>query len=100
MSDRKLNQPSLEALSFILRNKELWPAHFVWDFSACDQCAMGLAHKIWPDKIKCPSGSDMSEVFNLDKDAVTRIFMACTTQSLFKTISPEMVADRIDALNA
>ena len=42
-----LDQPSLRALSHILRHKELWPKGFRWHYSSCSSCAMGLAWEIW-----------------------------------------------------
>jgi hypothetical protein len=42
-----LDEPSLQALSFILRNPKLWPKNFVWAYDSCHSCAMGLAAELW-----------------------------------------------------
>lgn len=42
-----LSKPSLQALSHILRNRDLWPEGFVWDYNECTKCAMGMAHALW-----------------------------------------------------
>jgi len=36
-----------KALAFVLRNRELWPEGFVWDYRSFDNCAMGLAVEIF-----------------------------------------------------
>lgn len=36
-------EPSLSMLSHFLRDKDLWPKGFIWDYSNCNTCAMGLA---------------------------------------------------------
>ena len=46
-----LSKPSLVALSYCLRHPETWPEDFVWDYSKCQQCAMGLAHQLWSQAI-------------------------------------------------
>jgi hypothetical protein len=47
-----LSTPTLEGLSYLLRNKELWPDEFVWDYRSCQTCAMGLAAKLWAAPIR------------------------------------------------
>lgn len=42
-----LSRPSVEALIYALRHPETWPAGFVWDYRACDSCALGLARELW-----------------------------------------------------
>ena len=45
-----LSKPSLSALSFILRHRELWPDTFKeWNFSDCRSCAIGLSFCLWPN---------------------------------------------------
>src|ERR1700733_2317440 len=42
-----LTKPSLAALALVLRNRELWPEDFTWDYTRCSNCAIGLAAKLW-----------------------------------------------------
>jgi hypothetical protein len=42
-----LDKLSLRGLSYALRHPETWPKGFVWNYNNCDNCAMGLAHKLW-----------------------------------------------------
>jgi hypothetical protein len=42
-----IDKPSLENLSYALRHPETWPKDFVWDYGECNDCAMGLAHRLW-----------------------------------------------------
>jgi hypothetical protein len=57
----------METLSYLLRHKELWPTDFAWDYSKCENCAIGLA-----------------------------VFQHVTTGVERSSITPEMVADAID----
>ena len=108
MSDREkeLATPSLRALSFILRNKELWPRDFVWDFLDCATCAMGLAWRLWA--ISSPNSTAMAHAFGISQQISTDIFVG---RSLFEArgqgwlyrpgllavdVQPEHVAAAID----
>jgi hypothetical protein len=42
-------KPDLRLLAHVLRHRELWPEGFVWNYSSCTHCAMGLAFQLWPD---------------------------------------------------
>lgn len=114
-----LDKPSLHALSYALRHPDTWPEGFVWDFSQCEQCAMGLAHYLWrqlpiPDNLTGPTymAREFAMPFSIAKD----IFLAnpglwaptkkghkgmlwwkkSCLKSDFDAITPEMVADQID----
>lgn len=41
-----LSTPSLEGLAYLLRHPEKWPEGFVWDYSDCHTCAVGLAMQL------------------------------------------------------
>jgi hypothetical protein len=45
---RTTTRPSLHALAYALRHPETWPPDFVWDYSDCECCAVGLALRLWP----------------------------------------------------
>jgi hypothetical protein len=89
-SQEILSKPSLATLSFILRNKELWPEGFEWDYTSCLSCAMGLAIRL---------GWVANEPLNICKKAAESIFIYAR---LFYGISmhevtPIHVADLIDS---
>lgn len=99
MSDQiNLSRPSLQALSYVLRNKGLWPQDFgPWNFTEPSGCAMGLARCLWPD-----APSDMTVMFNLSYSTVCRVFYgSCNTYktTYFSDITAEMVADMIDRID-
>lgn len=113
---RDLDKPSLGNLAYALRHPETWPKGFVWDYRECDQCAMGLAHQLWKGIIPRVDRSDgasiMANRFAIPYSAARDIFVgdgwtsSYTKNSFFglvKTpirygsVTPEMVADAIDA---
>jgi hypothetical protein len=42
-----LARPSVEGLIYALRHPEVWPEGFVWDYSDCTTCALGLTYRLW-----------------------------------------------------
>lgn len=76
----KLDKPSLENLSYVLRHPETWPEGFIWNYAHCSQCAMGLAYELWniakPDNagyvdVGC---STMARAFGISYSATEDIF--------------------------
>ncbi len=45
-----LSRPSLQALSYLLRHRELWPRGFKWDYASRSRCADGLGERMWGTK--------------------------------------------------
>jgi len=94
----KVMKPELNNLSHILRNKNLWPEGFEWDYSHCHTCAMGLAHKLWKEQIEYPLTNVMAKVFDMSSEAAGDIFTGMgKTLEDEQNITPEQVADAIDA---
>jgi hypothetical protein len=105
--------PSLENLSYILRHREWWPEGFSWDFRFVDRCGIGLCHKLWNLNPGDLNGhlQDRPESLERSRDFV-RIFCNPSSdlswwrryifrqQRDMKSVTPEMVADRIDAFLA
>jgi hypothetical protein len=111
-----LDKPSLHALSYALRHPDTWPEGFVWDYSDCDNCAMGLAHQLWKRKVPkvyVASGpSVMARVFAMPYAVADSIFVRPVAWAYTASkrllwwpkkcpiplaqITPEMVADQID----
>jgi hypothetical protein len=115
-----LDKPSLVGLSYALRHPELWPPNFYWNYESCSQCAMGLAHALWRQSIPRANGlngaSIMANRFAMPFTDARNIFMGqgewCPTQTIaegrlwwkreitesdYRAVTPEMVADQIDA---
>lgn len=94
--------PTLESLSYILRNPETWPPGFHWDYNYCTSCAMGLTTTIWNlDHYK------MNEAYGISDDVARSIFsevhpvgeaswMPYLFGSRRNAVTPDMVADQID----
>jgi hypothetical protein len=94
-----LDKPSLEALSYVLRNRDLWPADFVWDYKECSQCAMGLAIELWNLKWENTTRCELlRNTMNMkNEDAMAIFYLAAEKpERKNKYITPEMIADDID----
>ena len=122
-----LNKPSLHALSYALRHPDTWPEGFVWDYSTCNHCAMGLAHALWkqnvPEVTRFTGASVMARSFALPFEDARFIFLGldgqygadfipfqdvktpggwfrrATTERIpdWDAVTPEIIADQIDA---
>lgn len=114
------SKPSLENLSYALRHPETWPKGFYWKFSNCERCAMGLAQALWHNIDSFNNrflgaeaiASDMARQFAMPFGRVKDIFLGQGDWAPLKTtgfwwfkkhdtdmgaVTPEMVADQIDA---
>jgi hypothetical protein len=91
-----LSTPTLPGLAHILRNKELWPSGFVWNYADNSTCAMGLTACFWHYAF---DGSDFwdwtMKTFSLTDDDFCPIFFNRFDCKKFDQVSPEMVADAI-----
>ena len=91
--DETLHQHAARELSFILRNRALWPEGFEWDYSQCETCAMGLAFKL--GMVASPQTFFMAERFSMPARVATDIF--CWAPGICADITPEHIADLLDA---
>lgn len=100
-----LDTPSLEALSHILRHRELWPKEFVWDYQSCSTCAMGLASKLWNydtyREVDDSAVLQAVERLGMEHEPALRILGGSHLEQTYGTtfycsVTPEMVADQID----
>jgi hypothetical protein len=91
-----LTQPSLKALSHILRHRELWPPGFKWFYGECETCAMGLAHQLWSEAIIQPTSLRVGTALDINYDVASHLFLDRYGYVSMFAITPEMVADRID----
>lgn len=94
-----LTKPSLRNLAFLLRNRFLWPESFKWDYSRQDTCAMGLCEAVWGKK---PSELGLCSFFTEFRLFLTgqnhrKIWgVRIPFTGIFRDVTPEMVADRIE----
>src|SRR5882762_5295787 len=73
-----LAKPSLHGLSYALRHPDTWPKDFYWDFSRCNHCAMGLAHRLWwsiPSADRNDGASIMAREFAMPYTSSRSIFL-------------------------
>ena len=99
-------KPTLSGLSYLLRHEDLWPPGFEWNFRYGDQCAMGLASRVWPAYY--PADEKLSvctmRAFNLTRLRLMTIFISKAGKGLrsdglfsrMSSVKPEQVADHID----
>ena len=104
MSNRRETTPSLRALVFALRHKETWPEGFVWDYAHCDNCAMGLAWKMWPQHISQPGVSEVSNAISANHIDAATVFLGPANMRdrlRVKTpVTPEHIADQLESLDS
>lgn len=103
----KIGDPSLRSLAYILRRRELWPKEFVWNFSHCASCAMGLAAELWYKGVDPWEVIEKLNDLNIDHAINLFTFLGYISKYSVKNykyygvidrpITPEMVADKIDA---
>lgn len=94
---KETDKPTLERLAHVLRHRELWPKHFEWKFKDCEHCAMGLARRIFPNHVASSDSPTMSETFGIPALDAQNIFMMPNAGYCFMSVTPEVIADRIDA---
>lgn len=106
-----LDTPSLPGLIYILRNQELWPEKFKWNYAHCGACAMGLAFYSWKGSIPLPlwrNYADIGKHFGLNPNESCKAFLggllddkpwvpknSCGDPCL-DSVTPEMVADVLE----
>jgi hypothetical protein len=100
MSAPDLSKPSREGLSYILRHKELWPTDFRWFFPLHSCCAIELANRAWPSEVVYGFGSELFKALGLPVTSMNdNIFINAALYDVQASeVTPEMVADKIDAL--
>lgn len=110
MSNRKLNEadslvdlskPDLRTLAVVLRNRLLWPPGFVWDYTNCKTCALGMAHQLWSHSIPGTTRPYAEGPLGLTDAEGLQIFVGLSeTYAGRKNVTPEMVADEIEVVLA
>ncbi len=90
-------QPSAKNLAYVLRHEELWPKDFVWDYNRCTNCAMGLAHRLWPEVELC--SGEIAQAIGIDRSTASKIF-CYGNPNLFGVArrSPKQIAKALEKL--
>lgn len=93
----------------MLRDKSLWPKDFVWDFSKCQTCAMGMLIEtvnsqslIYDHKVGEILGISCGEVSTVFKKPAHEVPIPYKMQEFIKAlqdVTPEMVANRLERLH-
>ena len=97
-----LASPSVPALIYALRHREVWPEGFEWDFGRCTNCAMGLTWKLW-EGIKTPLLYTVATNIGLPHEFSREVFFGYNNAygtDDNREITPEMVADELERLTA
>lgn len=95
-----LDKPSLEGLSYALRNLATVAPKHKWLYRDHCHCAMGLAHELWPSAFDVKDyvrTKDMVQVFGMDALAAAEIFISCRNKIATRSVTPADVASAIDA---
>lgn len=95
-----LSKPSLQALSHLLRHKELWPDGFEWDYRRCSTCAIGLSRELWDRKNikRFTLMLDIELMLGIDLNDANHFFVESHYSRRIPKgdVTPEMVSDDID----
>lgn len=93
-----LSRPSLPALVWVLRHREIWPPRFKWDYTDCYSCAMGLAWRLWRKTVAWPGFMQTGRAIGISDHEATRVF--CHLHVFENTekimVTPEMVARNLE----
>jgi hypothetical protein len=90
-----LSKPSLPALAYHLRHRETWPPGFKWFFPFDSGCALQLMLRIWA----VPVLPKMTErALNISEETRRSLFSLGAYDKPDRLVTPEDVADRIEAL--
>ena len=98
-----LTTPSTQGLAWLLRHREHWPKGFVWTYTHCTGCAMGLAHRLWGQFWpREPSSNEgyvafVSAVLSMDHRESWNIFEGLRDRNDgLWDVAPDQVADALD----
>lgn len=96
-----LERPSLEGLAYALRHREVWPKGFGWSYLECNHCAMGLACQLWRE-VSIPTLGYVKDPLDIEQEDAERLFIGLgrAINIPMRNVTPEHVADAIDALLA
>jgi hypothetical protein len=94
-----LSKPSVKGLAFLLRHPDKQPVGFVFRYSSCDQCAMGLARAQWAaERVLWSPVQDTAELLGISHGAASRLFM--TRGFCFGVTAEEIAADLDELVTA
>jgi hypothetical protein len=104
--DATKSEPTLENLSALLRDRSQWPEGFEWNYIALENCAIGLADRVWPAivtdrRAKIGITADLAQTFGCTPNEARMIMAYAGHFNNFipaNEVTPEMVADAIDRI--
>lgn len=101
------------ALIALLRDPSMWPEGFIWSYTSCTTCAIGLLSQTLlrgfrAGKLNKPIGDriegDLTKMLGLSPDEAHKIFWRCNDPSNgmypLGNVTANMVADALEALHA
>ena len=99
MSSLDQRQATLRDLSNALRDPDNWPTGFSWNYADCNRCAMGLAHRMWPQQVKQPTTEAMTQAFGIEANKASDIFTGAGRHRMSHAgITANQIANLIDEL--
>lgn len=93
-------QTRVAQLSRTLRDRSLWPPNFVWRYESCSCCAIGMSRRLWPELPGMSALEEFATMLGLTAEQADDVFCGTATALRIerRDVTPEMVADRLDAL--
>jgi hypothetical protein len=90
-------KPTMKALSFLLRHRELWPSDFVWDYMYHQTCAYGLMLRHWDIKDNSEElvTESAARTLGISQSSACWIFIY-GGDKLMERVQPEDVAALLD----
>ena len=85
-------EPTLESLAWTLRHPEIWPKGFTWDYTFWQNCAIGLAVRIWP---QIHSELHLAKSLHMPDAVFCQIFYYLKFSNI-REVTPEIVAKAIE----
>lgn len=87
-----LRKPSAVGLIYLLRNRDVWPPRFRWDYGGCHTCALGLACTTW----KNIGYLGVADAIGIPFDRGQEIFTRLRRENSTCDVRPKDVADALE----
>jgi hypothetical protein len=86
-----------------LRDEQLWPKGFRWNYDFCKTCAAGLAERIGlcvgEDEASINWAVPVTKALGLRPDQGARVFYSTHGVLRLSEVTPAMVADRLETIH-
>jgi hypothetical protein len=80
-----------------LRDEEMWPDGFVWEYNNCDRCASGMYQKLYAPGIH--SYYSVGDDLGLNETQARHVFNGRWLPVCRSAVTPAMVADRLESIH-